>query len=180
MRAIAQRVLRAPGTIGVTLEIPAQVIAEKRFGPLRKAEMNAHANKPLHLPPWAGGISAILVSGLAMGTLAIAAYGYNGIFSFNDPTAATVAPAIAGPGVRASRCAECGVIESTREIETPADETDGNASGHIAAGRGIAGTRVRNSEITIRLQDGSMRVITDANPARWRPGERVIIIAGMD
>jgi hypothetical protein len=34
--------------------------------------------------------------------------------------------------------------------------------------------------ITIRLRDGSMRVITDAHPAKWRPGERVTLIAGME
>jgi hypothetical protein len=30
------------------------------------------------------------------------------------------------------------------------------------------------------MQDGSMRVITDAKPAPWRHGEPVTIIAGVD
>ena len=49
------------------------------------------------------------------------------------------------------RCPECGVIVSTR-----------------------------NHEITVRMADGSSRVIEDANPARWRAGERLMVIAGTD
>ena len=47
------------------------------------------------------------------------------------------------------RCPECGVIVSTR-----------------------------SNEITVRMADGSSRVIDDANPARWRTGERLMVIAG--
>ena len=52
-----------------------------------------------------------------------------------------------------------------------------NAAGSRAA---IKTNPIRNHEITVRLQDGSMGVITDANAARWRRGERIIIIAGVD
>jgi outer membrane lipoprotein SlyB len=72
------------------------------------------------------------------------------------------------------------VIESTRKIEAPDEKTGVNASGRIAAGGETGRKPGRNYEITIRLRDGSMRVITDANPARWRHGERVTIIAGLD
>ena len=71
---------------------------------------------------------------------------------------------------------------STRAIEAPDENSEVNASGRIAAGnRGeIKAKPVRNYEITVHLRDGSMRVVTDANPARWRHGEKVIIIAGSD
>jgi hypothetical protein len=36
----------------------------------------------------------------------------------------------------------------------------------------------RSYEITVRLADGSRRVIDHASPANWRPGERVIVIDG--
>jgi len=49
------------------------------------------------------------------------------------------------------RCPECGMIVSTR-----------------------------SNEITVRMADGSSRVFEDANPARWRTGERLIVIAGTD
>jgi hypothetical protein len=140
--------------------------------------MNTQANKPPHLPRLVGGIAAILVSSIAIGSLAITAPGFNGVFASGEPPEAAAAPAVAAPPTRAYRCAECGVIESTREIEARDKSSRANASGRIAAGGEIEETRARNYEITIRLQDGSMRVITDANPARWRYGERVTIIAG--
>jgi hypothetical protein len=161
---------------------PDPVVTEPGFETLKKAEMNTQANKPLHLPLLVGGIAAILVSGIAIGSLAISAQGFNGIVAPAEPTEGAAAPAIAAPDARAYRCAECGMIESTREIDAPDEKTGVSASGRIAAGnRGaIEAKPVRNYEITIRLRDGSMRVITDANPARWRHGERVTIIAGAD
>jgi hypothetical protein len=69
-----------------------------------------------------------------------------------------------------------------REVNAP-DETAAIES----PGRGAAGKRRAIEakppgiyEITIRMQDKSMRVITDAKPARWRRGEPVTIIAGVD
>jgi outer membrane lipoprotein SlyB len=144
--------------------------------------MNTQTNKRLHLPLLGGGIAAILVSGIAIASLAISAQGSSGVFSAAEPLEAAAAPAIAAPDASASRCAECGVIESMRKIEAQAENSGVNAPGRIAAGnRGeIEGEPVGNYAITIRLRDGSMRVITDAHPARWRPGERVHLIGGME
>ena len=58
---------------------------------------------------------------------------------------------------RKVKCAECGLIESIRE------------TGKDSEGR----------EITVRLQDGSSRVMIDANPGRLRLGERVKVIDGL-
>jgi len=60
---------------------------------------------------------------------------------------------------RKPRCAECGLVES------------------VSASRAPTGSAGR--EITIRLMDGSSRVIADPNPAEWRPGERVMVIDGV-
>lgn len=86
----------------------------------------------------------------------------------------------AAPGSRPGKCLECGVIESMREITV----TNAGAGTHVVAraasgniGPGNA-SKVRNYEITIRLQDGSRRVITDTNSATWRHGDRVKLIAG--
>jgi len=41
--------------------------------------------------------------------------------------------------------------------------------------------RVKTSksyEITIRFEDGSTRVLTEANPPAWRPGDRVRVVDG--
>ena len=55
------------------------------------------------------------------------------------------------------KCEECGLIESIRETEKDSE----------------------TSEITVRLQDGSSRVMIDANPGTFRPGQRVKIIDGL-
>jgi outer membrane lipoprotein SlyB len=142
--------------------------------------MTAQANKPLHLPKLVGGIAAILVSGIAIASLTISAQGHNGVFTAAEPPEATTALATATPSARAYWCPECGVIVSTREIEARDEKTGVGAPGRIGAGGEIEGTRARNYEITIRLKDGSMSVITDPNPARWRQGERVTLIAGVN
>jgi hypothetical protein len=146
--------------------------------------MNARVNKflHLHLRLLAGGIAAILVSGIALGSLAIRAQDFSAMRAPAKPRAAASAPEIAGPVAGAHRCAECGVIESTREIEASDAKTGIGGSGWIAVcPRGETGRKpLRSHEITVRLRDGSVRMITDAKPARWRHGEQVTIIAGAD
>jgi hypothetical protein len=56
-------------------------------------------------------------------------------------------------------CAECGVVESVREI-----------GGDPAAGS------TRSYEVTIRLRDGSRRVFNQATSRTWRSGTAVKII----
>lgn len=51
------------------------------------------------------------------------------------------------------RCAECGVVTSTRAIA---------ATGH--------------QEITVRMHDGASHVFVDAPSSLWRPGQRLIVI----
>ena len=56
--------------------------------------MNTQANKLLHLPLLVGGIAAILVSGIAIGSLAISAQGFNRIPAPAESPAAIAAPAM--------------------------------------------------------------------------------------
>jgi outer membrane lipoprotein SlyB len=165
--------------------------------------MNTQANERRHLPLLIGGVFVFLISGIAIGSLAISAQGFDGIRAPSEPPDAAAVPAIAAPEARAYRCAECGIIESLREIVAPGEEAEANVPGRIVSGKrgeteakrsaietkrsaieatrsAIEAKRVRNYEVTIRLQDGSTRVITEAAPARWRQRERVTIIAGVD
>jgi hypothetical protein len=138
--------------------------------------MNTSANKPLYLPLLGAGSAVLLVIGIAIASLAISAQGFSGELAPAAPREAAAAAAAS------YRCAECGVIESSQKIEAQ-DEAFGFASQRrTAAGNpGEVNAKPGGSyAITIRLQDGSKRVITDAHPARWRPGERVTLIAGMD
>jgi hypothetical protein len=188
MRASALKTVHAKCTIGVAIGMcqsgPCQdsEVAEPGFETLKGNEMIAQANKFLHLPLLAGGIAAIVVSGIALASLAIAPRSLSESAASAEPVQVATAPASAAAGSRGHRCAVCGVIESTRKLETPGDR----ASIHAAPVRPAAGHRAASKdqpaqdyETTIRLHDGSMRVITDANPARWRPGERVTVIAGL-
>jgi len=146
--------------------------------------METQMNMDHHLPRLVGGIAAILasasvlilLSGMATGSLTTPVKSYAGAPAPIEPSVQAAAP-----GARTYRCAECGVIASTREIEAAEDRAGVYASGRMLSGhRGeLEGKPVRSYEITVRLQDGSMRVITDANSANWRQGERVIIIAGV-
>lgn len=106
------------------------------------------------------------------------------------------------------RCAECGVIESVRETETKGEGSGlgavggavvGGILGHqVGGGRGrdvatvvgavggaVAGNEVekrvksgKSYEITVRLEDGSSRVINEASSPSWRIGDRVKVING--
>lgn len=117
----------------------------------------------------AAGMASVLVSGVAVGSLAFSAPQRDALSVSAEAPRAAATPTTAG--IRSHRlCAGCGVIQSTRKIG--ASDAEAANSGDRASPRG--------DEITVLLQDGSTRVITDANPAKWKYGERVSIIAGID
>ncbi len=138
--------------------------------------MNALASKSLQLPLLIAGLAAVLCGAVAFSPLTASSQapvesskhgGAPGEWPEVPPPSAVEAPAQALRTTRAkARCAECGVIESTREIETRNETTEAGAPGRIY-------------EAVVRLQDGSTHVINDVNPGRWRTGERVKLIAGM-
>ncbi len=165
-----------------TIETADWVLAQPGFEILQEGHMNIQAKMTQHLPLLAGGFAAILVSGIAIASLALSAQGSNDAVAPPETPAAAVAAADAAPASRSYRCADCGVIESTREIDAPDANGETEAPGRIAAGNGsAAGAKLRRTyEITVRLQDGTMRVIRDAKPAKWRHGEPVTIIAGAE
>ena len=144
--------------------------------------MNTPAHEPPHFSPLAGRIAAFLSVGIAIVALAVSAQGFGGGVAPGADVGAAGIPAGAAPDTPNLRCAECGVIESVREIAAADESSAVNSTGRVAARiRGALKTKPPgNYEIIIRMQDGSMRVIQDANPATWRRGEPVTIIAGAD
>jgi outer membrane lipoprotein SlyB len=108
-----------------------------------------------------------------------------------------------------ARCAECGVIESIRELEARGQGSGigavggavvggvlgnqvGGGSGKTiatvagAVGGAVAGNEIekrvksgKSYEITVRFEDGSSRVIPEASTPTWRIGDRVKVINGM-
>jgi hypothetical protein len=79
-----------------------------------------------------------------------------------------------------SKCAECGVVESSREIVQILERMDSAAAGGVKGGRlkEMAGKSISKHEVTVRMKDGATHQFMVANPANWRPGERVIFIEG--
>ena len=138
----------------------------------------------------ARGVLPLLITGIAVilfssaGIARMMGWGANStddsgaILVLDQPaTVPTTSEARAKP-----RCPECGVIVSMREIEVRNEDSGPGATGWVVAGNQDE-TRVKSTrsyEITVRLADGSSRVFNDANPARWRSGERVIVIDGAD
>jgi outer membrane lipoprotein SlyB len=106
-------------------------------------------------------------------------------------------------------CYDCGVIESVREIEKKGEGTGlgavaggvaGGLLGHQtggghgrdamtvlgAVGGAFAGNaieknvkKVKSYEISIRFEDGSIRLMTQDNPPPWRSGDRVRLMNGV-
>lgn len=105
-------------------------------------------------------------------------------------------------------CADCGVIESVQIINDVKNTTGvgivggavvgGLLGNQVGGGRGkdvatvagavggaVAGNEIekragstRYYEITVRFDDGSSRVFTEANPPAWQPGDHVRVIDG--
>ena len=186
--------------------------------------METQASKSPHTLYWIAGIAVTLFS--AVGIAAIMGWIPTSTGGPGDSVAAAKQPAaqpaarshtapsrapsqIASNATARARCAECGVIEAVREIDTKGEGSGlgavggavvGGVLGHqVGGGRGqdiatvvgavggaVAGNeiekRVKSSksyEITVRFEDGSSRVISEASSTSWRTGDRVKVINGV-
>lgn len=154
--------------------------------------MNTLVSKTLHLPLLIAGIAAILFAAVAnsplMASIQTSVESLKNFAAPSELPGEPASPAIEAPAQEArdtranARCAECGVIESTREIDARSENTGADARGRTAAGKQGEMDKVpaKIYETVVRLQNGSMLVINDVSPASWRPGERVKLIGGME
>ncbi len=127
------------------------------------------------------GIAVILFS--AAGTAAITGWGSTSTGGSSeilapDDLPATPAEPVVGRIRARTKCAECGVIASIREITArDGDDSLGAINGSVAGNPdGIPMKSARYYEFTVRMTDRSIRLINDENPASWRLGERVMVI----
>lgn len=77
-------------------------------------------------------------------------------------------------------CPECGVVVSVRKIEIAGPGAKPASGAGLTTGNRDK-ARANSADgyhIMVRMIDGSSRVIEVADPARWRAGERVVVIAG--
>jgi len=127
------------------------------------------------LVPLITGIAIVLFS--TAGIARIMGWGANPTDASGDGLAPDQMPAVETMSETRvfARCAECGVIVSMRKIERHKEDPGPGAAGDRDESRLKAS---RNYEFTVRMDDGSSRVIEAAYAAAWRRGERLIVIAG--
>jgi len=166
----------------------------------KEINMNMQANKPLHLLRNSSVAVIILIS--VTGIMGCTSKDDPG----NKTAHANSSTSSLNPFK--SKCTDCGQIESIREVVTRGEGSGlgavggavvGGALGNqIGAGRGkdlatvagavggaVAGNEIekrakstKSYAITVRLDDGSSRVINETNPPTWRPGDQVKVING--
>lgn len=196
-------------------------------------ETQVLGSKPIHPLAWAAGIAVIVFSAVGIGafmgwipnsmghpsdTPALEAASAKPVSPVatarhaapvQQAAVATPRPAApAAPLFAGARCAECGVVESVREIETKGEGTGlgvvgGAVAGGLlgsqvgggrgkdvmavlgAVGGGFAGNEVekrmkttRSYSITIRFDDGTSRAFSEASLPAWRSGEKVRVVNG--
>ena len=136
------------------------------------------AKEHSYLPLLIAGIAVVLFS--TAGIARMMGWGPNLMEDSSDLSA--LEGSVASEGDERPRCSECGFIVSMREIEMRVDHSCTGATGPAAAGyRDESPVKsTRRYEITVQMADGSSQVITAENPASWRAGERLIVIAGTD
>jgi outer membrane lipoprotein SlyB len=176
------------------------------------------ARKSLHPLAWAAGLALIVFSAVGVG--AFMGWIPTSMGGSNDKAALTTQATGTPEAVRAkartlparlasSKCADCGVVESVREVDVEGQGSGlGAASGavvggvlgnQVGGGRGkdvmtvvgavggaVAGNEVekrvkstKRYEITVRFDDGSSRAISEANAPPWRAGDKVRVVNGV-
>lgn len=127
--------------------------------------MRTQVERSPHLLVWVASVATTLLcaTGIAV------SIAWTPTATGNPKDHATLASATAGKvsaGVvsdppTGTTCAECGVIESVREIRTRGEQT---------------AESIARYESTIRFRDGSRRVLNEATPRTWRSGTAVRIM----
>jgi hypothetical protein len=86
------------------------------------------------------------------------------------------------------RCPECAVVESITQVDrhevgqvqekAPSHRADRIAAEVPDNGMGTTGGIGKWYAMTVRFGDGSTRVFYEPTPRNWRPGNRILVIAG--
>ena len=146
---------------------------------LDKADHDPRMNTQLDMfrrPRWVAAYAAFA----AFAAIALAATSMAAILGWAPAAAETPVEVYAPeptPDARA-RCTDCGVIVSTREIDNSSGETAPKSALNLS--QKLTPHSPRRLEITVRMRDGSRRVIDDVGPANWRVGERLTLIGGVN
>ena len=139
-----------------------------------------------HLPRLIVSVAVVLISTAGFAAIKVWYPAPGDSFESQEPSVVTAGPTAQNVRGRDKvkdrangRCAECGVIVSMREINGHGGEVGIGAAGGATDrdGDGNAVKLTAHYEIDVRMADGTSRVIK-SGLVDWRPGERVIVIAG--
>ena len=163
--------------------------------------------KSLHPLVWVGAIALIVFCGA--GAAAFMGWIPGSTAKPEEPRLVEKARPVKARVAAVAVCAQCGVVQSVREIDTKGEGSGvgavggavvGGVLGHQvgdgdgrkvatvigAVGGAVAGHQIekhvkstKSYEITVRFEDGSSRVITQPEPASWRTGDRVKVVNGV-
>jgi outer membrane lipoprotein SlyB len=176
------------------------------------------ATKSLHPIVWIAGIALIVFSAVGIGAFmgwiptSMGGADDNAVLATqaaNAPEPVRAKARAAREAVASGKCAECGVVESVREVEAKGQGSGLGAAGgavvggvlgnQVGGGRGkelmtvvgavggaVAGNEVekrvkstKSYETTVRFDDGSSRAISEANAPSWRAGDKVRVVNGV-
>lgn len=139
--------------------------------------METRTNETSQLLVWIAAISLIVFCGAGVAAL----MGWIPV-SLGKPEAPLVTKIEqpAAPVVAAAHCTECGVVHSVRKVQAKRKGAGPGAAGALA-GNEISkpATPANAYEITVDLDDGTSRVITEASAPSWRNGDKVRIVNGV-
>jgi outer membrane lipoprotein SlyB len=166
--------------------------------------MDTQSGKSLHPLLWAAGFAIIVFCGLGVAAM----MGWIG-GSVGKPADTGVTSRQDKARAAAKLCLECGVIQSVHEVDTKGTGSGAGAVGGAVVGGvlghqvgegdnrkvgavvgavagGLLGNEIekqvkttKNYEVTVRFDDGAIRVINEANVPSWRVGDKVKVIAGV-
>ena len=121
------------------------------------------------LPVLIAVFAAILVTAAPLTNAAMMGWMQGSLAGFNEYSTAPAAAAVAAPTL-------------SPDTDKPRQTRSCEACGYVQSAKWLSpvGSASAMHEITVRLTDGSIQVILDANPAIWRLDEGISIIPGME
>src|SRR2546421_1153500 len=169
--------------------------------------METQSGKTLHPLLWIAGIAVVMFCGL--GVAAMMGWIGGSAAKTAEPSPISKLDKARAPHAAAKLCLECGIVQSVHEVDTKGKGSGAGAVGGAVVGGvvghqvgegddrkigavvgavagGLLGNEIekqvktsKNYEVTVRFDDGAVRVINEATAPSWRVGDKVKVIAGV-
>jgi outer membrane lipoprotein SlyB len=171
--------------------------------------METQSGKSLHPLVWGAGLALILFCGLGVAAMMGWIGSSAGKQADPIPASSAHKARAPAKTPVAALCLECGVVQSVHEVDTKGKGSGAGAIGGAVVGGvvghqvgegddrkigavvgavagGLLGNEIekqvktsKSYEVTVRFDDGAVRVINEATAPSWRVGDKVKVIAGV-